>query len=114
MRKVRYSRLWGLGNFENEKAELEEEFSDDIPYSEALSFLMDKVTKDHETRVEMRKVISQIDAAKFYINVYEKGDVYSGASQNKEENAKLVISYKKDLASFERRLRKLNKELLGE
>ena len=114
MQKVRYSRLWSFGNYENEKVELEQEFSDEVPYSEALSFLMDKVTKDHEARVEMRKVINAIDVAKFNIYVYEKGDVYAGASENKEENASAVVSYKKELAKLERLLRKLNKELQGE
>ena len=114
MQKVRYSRLWSFGNYENEKVELEQEFSDEVPYSEALSFLMDKVTKDHEQRVRMREVIQETDRLEHELRVYQTGDVYYGAEPTPEAQAAQVTTCKKQLAAANRQLRKLNKELLGE
>ncbi len=54
--KVRYSRLWSFGNYENEKVELEEEFPDRGPgsFSTALEILIEKVNKNHQIREEIR------------------------------------------------------------
>ena len=114
MQKVRYSRLWSFGNYENEKVELEQEFSDEVPYSEALSFLMDKVTKDHEQRVRMREVIQEIDSLERSIRLMKEDGAYYGEQVTEEQKAEQVASTEKQLSKAKRELRKLNKELLGE
>ena len=108
MQKIRYSRLWSFGNYENEKVELEQEFSDEVPYSEALSFLMDKVTKDHEQRVRMREVIQEIDSLERSIKFMKEDD------DTPEQSAAEIASTEKQLSKVKKELRKLNKELLGE
>jgi nitrate reductase beta subunit len=114
MFKVRYSRLWSFGNYENEKVELEQEFSDEVPYSEALSFLMEKVEKDHEKRAEMREVIQRIDDLKINLQYYENEDAFIAGNvrDTSEKKGALILEMKKKLASENRRLRKLFKELM--
>ena len=114
MQKVRYSRLWSFGNYENEKVELEQDFSDEVPYSEALSFLMDKVTKDHEQRIRMREVIQEIDSLERSITALKEGGHFYGEEPTPEQVAEQVASTEKQLSKAKKELRKLNKELLGD
>lgn len=58
--KVRYSRLWSLGNYENEKVELERDFPDDTPFSEALAQLMKEVEEDYKVRMKIREAIQEV------------------------------------------------------
>jgi hypothetical protein len=75
--KVRYSRLWGIGNFENEKVELEREFRDEkISFPAALNGLMAEVEVDHERRVKLRDAEKKIRAAEEEIAYLHDNRVY--------------------------------------
>jgi len=114
MQKVRYGRLWSFGNYENESVQLEQEFSDEVPYSEALSFLQEKVTKDHEQRVRMREVIQEIDRLEREINNLRQGVFYYDPHPTPDQVNEQIIVASKHLATAKRELRKLNKQLLGD
>lgn len=113
MKKVRYGRLWSFGNYENESIQLEEEFPDDVSYSEALSFLQEKVTKDHEKRIRMREVIQEIDSLERSSRALKEGGHFYGEEPTSEQVTETIASTNKQLNQAKRELRKLNKELLG-
>jgi hypothetical protein len=103
--KIRYSRLWSLGNFENEKIDLERDFPENISYAEGLTLLMQLVDKDHAVRVKIRILASNIKNHEACLWDYQQ-------SNSVGEHDKNITGYKQLLAKEKRLLRKLNKELL--
>src|SRR5271157_4378834 len=97
--KIRYSRLWSFGNYENEKVEIEEEFPDHGPgsYAIGLTILMEKVNKDHEIRVKIRVVSGQIDQFERSIANLRKGDFFYGTELSPEQVNEQIISTAKQL-----------------
>jgi hypothetical protein len=100
--KVRYGRLWGLGNFENEKVELERDFPDAVTYPYALGELMKQVEKDHEIRVKIREVQRRIESLTSDFSYYPESS-----------RTEYINGQKKQLAEYNKLLRKLNKRLQG-
>ena len=101
MRTVRYSRLWGLGNFENEKVEVEEQFPDQRSYSDCLTHLMDKVDKDHNIRVKIREKEAMLAQA----------DNHAKWAEEHLGEDPLQSVYKKNVITLKRQIRTLKKKL---
>jgi hypothetical protein len=53
--KLRYSRLWNLGNYENEKLEIERDYPDDMPTLEAYKALREELTRTREEYIAEEK-----------------------------------------------------------
>ena len=109
--RVKYSKLFNLGNFQNETCGVEMDFPDDVRFSTALTELMDAVQKDHDCRIRIHEVVAHIETCEHYIKVYSEGNFYEGASEQKAENEKAAEEVKKDLTKLKKELGKLEKQL---
>jgi hypothetical protein len=68
MQKIRCSKLWSLPGLNNEKAELEREFPDDVPFGVAYSQLSDILEKDHTIRVAIEQTRESIRTIEYETN----------------------------------------------
>lgn len=101
MFKVRYSRLYSLGNFENEKVELERDFLEEISYSKALTYLMAAVDSDHKIRIMIREkdaMLAQAEAQSKW------------AEEHLGDDPQFSV-YKKNVITLKSQIRKLKKKL---
>ena len=104
---IRYSRLWGLGNYENEKVELEREFPDTVSFTAALDSLVAEVEKDHERRVKIRAAENEVIYVAGQLHAFEDESKFMGLTES--EYMEKLRQLKAHLKKAKANLRKLQR-----
>jgi len=70
--KLRYSRLWNLGNYENEKLEIERDYPDDMPTLEAYKALRAELQRTRDEYIAEEKAEAKEAARQRDIDYHKK------------------------------------------
>lgn len=72
MKTIRYSRLFNLGNYENEKIELEEEFASGVSDEIAISTLKKRVEAMHQRSTQLDEEIEDEQQRQSRLNYLQR------------------------------------------
>ena len=109
--KVKYSKLFNLGGYENETCGVEQDFPEGTNYSLAMTVLLEMVNRDHEIRVKIREVKGRIETLEHHMGNAKNGDYDFGPKPSPDEFLSTVRRYETEIAKEEEELEKLEAQL---